>query len=172
MSLITPSMAASVGATLHTTTSLPIDAASVRLWITGLYHPHPPPESLWRIENGHEALRVPKDFNPFVTLIADPPGYPFAMGSFTEWIEEGLGVEGPKTVGPGLNAGMTVRYVGPDLALGDVVIGVLRLAGYEEVGSTRPLLLTILEEKWSNPAGQLLQIRLRTIARRGAPSAS
>jgi hypothetical protein len=172
MSLITPSMAASVGATLRTMASLPIDAASVRLWITGLYYPHPPPESLWRVEDGQEVLRVPKDFNPFVTLIADPPGYPAEMGSFTEWTEAGLGVEGPRTVGPGLNAGMTVRYVGPDLGVGDVVIAVLRLAGYEEVGSARPLLLTILEEEWSNPAGQLLQIRQRTIARRGAPSAS
>jgi N-terminal half of MaoC dehydratase len=177
--LVSAEMAAAVGREVRRSVSFPIDPSDIRRWAVAIYYPEPPPAYFWderaAAATVHRGIVAPEDFNPFAWMTAaGPVARPTAGGSAGPGEEGGghdpdvterqLGVR-PPGLRHQLNGGLEIEY-GVRMRAGDVVRSVVRLAGYSErAGRLGPMLLTVLEDSWTNQRDEPVRRARTTIIR-------
>ncbi|MCW2495276.1 MaoC family dehydratase N-terminal domain-containing protein [Jatrophihabitans sp.] len=162
-------MAAAVGGVLAVRVSYPVSASDIRRWAIAVYFPDRPPRQYWdaayaaTLPTG--GIVAPEEFNPFAWMAAVPEA-PAIKPSSThpDSVEIRLGVPGPGLTFQ-LNAGMESEY-GVWMRPGDVITSVTSLKHYRETaGRLGLMLITTLEDRWTNQAGELVQLAQSTSIR-------
>lgn len=162
---ISAEMAAAVGSTLGRRVSFPVSDSDIRRWALATYHPRTPPARFLRAATPDALLIAPEEFNPFAWIVAEQQTLGDGIeGHDPDRTEKSVGVS-PPGLARQLNGGMSVEY-GVPVRSGDVVTSVLRLGGYHERESRLGLmLLTALEDVWTNQDGALVKTMTRTLIR-------
>ena len=163
-------MRAAVGSQLGRRVSYPIAASDIRRWAVAVYYPEEPPRQFWDEEYASKThyggLVAPEEFNPFAWMVAEHEE--FAAGQIDhaapDRTEQLLGIPGPG-LGFQLNGGIEVEYR-TRMRPGDVITSIEHLADYSERSSRLGLMLvTVLEEDWSNQDGFVVKRNRRTLLR-------
>ena len=151
--LISDDMRGAVGRVVDWRVSYRVAASDVRRWAVAIHYPDPAPRQFLG-----EDPRVPEEFNPFAWAVAERmvPVIAPALRD-TDTTEKALGV-----VGPGLrhqvNGGSDVTY-GVPIRVGDVIRSETILQEYrEKSGRMGPMLITVLESRWTNQHDDLVQL--------------
>jgi hypothetical protein len=168
-SVISEAMAAAVGREVRRAVSFPVSESDIRRWAVAVYYPDPPPELYWDAEAAartrHKGIVAPEEFNPFAWMsAAGPKPAGGADGNDPDRIEKQLGVPPPGLPNQ-LNGGLEVTY-GVRMHPGDVVTSVTRLGRYtERTGRLGLMLMTPLEDTWTNQHDELVKRATMTIIR-------
>jgi hypothetical protein len=166
---VSEAMKEAVGRELSRQVSYPIAESDIRRWAVAIYYPEPPPRRFWDAEfaatTASGGIVAPEDFNPFAWMSAFPPGPPPPDGhNDPQNTEKTLGIE-PPAVSFMLNGGIEVEYREP-MRPGDVITSVARLDSYRErPGRLGIMLLTTLENTWTNQRDELVHRARSTVIR-------
>ena len=153
-----------LGRTMLRLVSFPIGASDIRKWAAAVHWPEPPPARY--LTEATAELVAPLDFNPFAWASAESEPAHAATIDFDdpERIEKLLGVPGPG-VHTTLHGGMNVEYHAP-MHVGDVITSVAKPTGYaERDGRLGRMLLTTVDEIWTNQNGRLVKTVSSTLIR-------
>jgi hypothetical protein len=161
-SLISREMAAAIGGVLSERVSYPVSESDIRRWAVAVYFPAPPPREFWDRAYAESrplgGIVAPAEFNPFAWMRAgDVPPEVKRASTHPDYVEQRLGI-----TGPGLrfllNGGMESEY-GVWMRPGDVITSVTRLGEYREArGRLGLMLITVIEDRWTNQAGELVKV--------------
>lgn len=159
--LITPEMAAAVGREYEWATSFPIDPVSIRNWAIAMHYPEAPPRLFWDEDHARTTrwggIVAPEEFNPFAWMRADPPG-DMGVEASRPGPEFKLDVPCPEFKA-NIFAGMMASYTKVRMRPGDVIKSAVNLAGYhEKPGRVGLMLFTVIEDRWTNQAGELVRV--------------
>jgi len=155
-SVISAETQASIGRQITRTVSYSVAASDIRRWVIAVYWPEPAPKRYLQ-PDGAELL-APEDFNPFAWAVAEQ--WPFAAAAIgledPDRTERLLGLDGPGLRFQ-LHGGLSIDYGSP-IAVGDVITSVATLAGYtEREGSLGLMLMTAIDEVWTNQRGEFIK---------------
>jgi N-terminal half of MaoC dehydratase len=167
-SVISEAMLAAVGREVRRAVSFPISESDIRRWAVAVYYPEPPPSPYWDVEAAaltvHKGIVAPEEFNPFAWMHADGPKPAATDGNDPDRVEKQLGVPPPGLPNQ-LNGGLEVTY-GVRMRPGDVITSVTRLGRYtERTGRLGLMLMTPLEDTWTNQRDELVKRSCMTIIR-------
>jgi len=161
-SRISSEMAAAVGGVLSERVSYPVSESDIRRWAIAVYFPERPPREFWDRAYAESlppgGIVAPAEFNPFAWMEAgdDPPAVKRAS-THPDHVEQRLGIAGPGLRFQ-LNGGMESEYRAW-MRPGDVITSVTRLGEYREKrGRLGLMLITMLEDRWTNQAGELVKL--------------
>jgi len=135
--------------------SYPVGASDIRRWAQAVYYPDAPPADFVSDEGAVASpwggVTAPRDFNPFAWVGAyHPEAYPWMRGMGTE--------PGYR----GLNGGQKNLSFAP-IRPGDVITSVATLIdAYEKEGRLGTMMFLVDESRWTNQAGDLVRIGIRT----------
>ena len=167
--LISAEMAAAVGREVRRAVSFPVAESDIRRWAVAVYYPEPPPSEFWDAEAAaltpHKGIVAPEEFNPFAWMsAAGPPPAGGPQGNDPDRVEKQLGVPPPGLPNM-LNGGLEVTY-GVRMRPGDVITSVTRLGPYRErAGRLGAMLMSVLEDTWTNQHDELVKRSRMTIIR-------
>jgi hypothetical protein len=169
-SKISAAMEAAVGREMGRRMSFPVSESDIRRWAIAVYWPAEPPALFtdpdFAASTVHAGIVAPEEFNPFAWAVAAQ------SSAATEPIEANDPDKTERTVGiqgPGLsfqmNGGLSTTY-GARIRPGDVITSVSRLGGYtERAGSLGKMLLSTIEDEWTNQNGELVKRTVFTLIR-------
>ena len=151
--LVSDEMRAAIGGVVDWRVSYPVAASDIRRWAIAVHYPEPPPERFLGVDPV-----APEEFNPFAWVVADrmvPAIAPELRD--TDKTEKALGIRGPG-LRHQVNGGTDVTY-GVPIRTGDVIRSETTLQEYRErTGRMGPMLITVLESRWTNQDGALVQV--------------
>jgi hypothetical protein len=159
---VSPEMAAAIGGVVSERVSYPVSKSDIRRWAVAVYYPARPPREFWDLAYARSlppgGIVAPAEFNPFAWMQAgDDPPAGRRPSTDPDHVEQLLGIAGPGLTFQ-LNGGMEADY-GASMRPGDVITSVTRLAGYREArGRLGLMLITVLEDRWTNQAGELVKV--------------
>ena len=162
--LISDEMRALEGKVLGSRASYPISASDIRKWAIAVYYPEPPPEVFIGAgaAGGGAPLRAPEEFSPYAW--GTPGAKPKVPDIGAGFLERGQGITPPdlKFI---VNGGSVVEYGVPMLE-GDVITTENMLQGYTvKQGKRGPLLLTVMQDRWTNQKGEMVKTTTNTFIR-------
>lgn len=144
---------ASLGVPTEPVVSYPVGASDIRRWAQAVYYPDAPPSGFVSDAGAGPwgGMVAARDFNPFAWVEKyHPEAYPWMRGMGTE----------PGT--RGLNGGQRNLSFAP-IRPGDVITSTATLVdAYEKEGRLGTMLFLIDESRWTNQAGALVRIGIRT----------
>jgi hypothetical protein len=158
-------MQAAVGRVLSRRVSFPIAASDIRRWAIACYYPEDPPRLYWDATFAattiYGGIVAPPEMNPFAWIAAEQHGLSHKGSWNLDRIENSIGIEGPG-LAFSLNGGLEVQY-GVRMRIDDVIASVTRLGDYRErQGRLGLMLLTILEDTWTNQREEVVKIERGT----------
>lgn len=161
--VISEAMLGIVGRPFGAMVSFPVAESDIRKWAVAVHHPEAPPARFWdhsAARRGlHAELVAPEDFNPFAWMTSEGPRN--ETRDDPDWLERSFGIHGPGLRFQ-LNGGMATEY-GSVIRPGDVVTSVSTVTSYfEREGRLGLMLLTSIEERWTNQDDDLVQTRQLT----------
>lgn len=160
-------MKAKVGAVLNRASSFPASRSDIRKWALAVYFPRTPPR-MFRDEGfaqgtPHRRIGAPEDFSPFAWIVADPLGAPGVLAD-ADSLESRLGIERSRLENQ-LNGALEAHYH-PAIRPGRVITSERMLAGYDErSGRLGQMLLTAIEDRWTNDRGDLVKVLQQMLIR-------
>lgn len=159
---ISAEMTDAIGRVLSERVSYPVSESDIRRWAVAVYFPAPPPleftDRAYAESLPPGGIVAPAEFNPFAWLRADAaPTAAKRASTHPDHVEQQLGITGPG-LSFLLNGGMESEY-GAWMRPGDVITSVTRLGEYREArGRLGLMLITVLEDRWTNQAGEMVKV--------------
>ena len=163
--VVTPEMNAAVGTRISRRVSYPVAASDIRRWALATYWPLPAPAAYLSLDEA--GVVAPEELNPFAWASAESDRNPAARDSEPndpDHTEKQIGVAGPGLMFQ-LNGGLEMEYLAP-IRVGDVITSVAQLGGYtEREGRLGHMLMTKLEDTWTNQDGRHVKRSTITLIR-------
>jgi len=150
-----PATIARLGVPTEPVASYPVDPSEIRRWAQAVYYPGPAPAEFVDAAVGADGpwggVVAARDFNPFAWVDAYRPDiYPWMRG---------VGSEPGTRV---LNGGQRNLSFAP-IRPGDVITSTATLVdAFEKEGRLGPMMFLVDESRWTNQAGALVCIGIRT----------
>ena len=160
---ITDEMRAYIGTQTPPLVSPPISQAEIRRFAMAAYWPEVPPRRFWDEEYAQktrwDGIVAPREYNPFAWMVgrANIGPQPERVDAEQEDEESQRELRPPGAPERYLFGGTTAEHFAP-MRIGDVITSVESLVDlYERTGRLGLMLFYVLEERWTNQRGELVQ---------------
>jgi hypothetical protein len=160
---ITDEMRAYIGTETPPLASPPISQSEIRRFAMAAYWPEVPPRRFWDVEYAKNTrwggIVAPAEYNPFAWMVgrAHIGPQPDRVDGAQEEVESKRQLRPPGAPERYLFGGTTAAHSFP-MRIGDVITSVVTMAElYERTGRLGLMLFYVLEERWTNQNGDLVQ---------------